>query len=206
MESSIKESLQKSMSYHSFKELVSTLLAEGKSTGTQQTETLLNYSLLSDRRMKRLDKTLKLATETKEKLQENTKDLLFLVLMESWCGDGAQTLPILHKMAEENNSIELKIALRDENDDLMQKFLTNGGKAIPKLIVIDKNNLEVLANWGPRPSVATKMVNEYKTQHGKLDASFKKDLQVWYNKDKGKSTEKDILDMLQRINKIVKVV
>ena len=203
MKNIIIESLQKSMSYNSFKELVSTLLTEGKSTGIQQTEALLNYSLLSERRMKRLDKTLKLADETKEKLVENKRNLIFLVLMESWCGDGAQTLPVLNKMAEESNSIELKIALRDENDALMQKFLTNGGKAIPKLIIIDKNNLEVLAGWGPRPSIAAKMVNEYKAQHGKLDASFKKDLQVWYNKDKGKSTEKDILEIIQKINKVI---
>ena len=203
MKNIIRESLQKSMSYNSFKELVSTLLTEGKSTGIQQTEALLNYSLLSERRMKRLDKTLKLADETKEKLVENKRNLIFLVLMESWCGDGAQTLPVLNKIAEESDLIELKIALRDENDALMQKFLTNSGKAIPKLIVIDKNNLEVLADWGPRPSIATKRVNEYKAQHGKLDASFKKDLQVWYNKDKGKSTEKDILEIIQKINKVI---
>jgi len=157
---------------------------------------LLNYSTLNERRMKRLDKTIKLTEQTINVVSKINKKITFLVLMESWCGDGAQTLPIMNKIAELSPNINFKIVLRDENNELMNQFLTNGGKSIPKLIFLDQDNLEVLKSWGPRPSFATEMVNDYKKEHGVLDANFKKDLQVWYNKDKGISTQKDLVELL----------
>ncbi len=199
MKELITKSLTKAMDYNAFKTLVSELIKQGKSTGKNQSDALLNYSILSERRMKRLDKTIKINTKTKQNISTINKDIIFLVLMESWCGDGAQTLPILNKIADLSSKIEFKVALRDENEDLMNHFLTNGGKSIPKLLIIDKENFNVLDDWGPRPSIATKMVQEYKTEHGKLDADFKKELQVWYNKDKGVSTQEDLVCILQSI-------
>ena len=78
----------------------------------------------------------------------------------------------------------------------MNLFLTNGGSAIPKLIVLDKES-NVINTWGPRPTVATNMVAAYKAEHGSLDADFKQDLQVWYNKNKGKSTQEDFVNLLK---------
>lgn len=199
MKEIITKSLKKSMNYDGFKSLVSELVKQGKSTGENQSEALLNYSILSERRMKRLDKTIKLNDDTINNVSKINKDIIFLVLMESWCGDGAQTLPIINKIADLSSKIDFKVVLRDENKGLMNEFLTNGGKSIPKLLIIEKENLDVLQSWGPRPSVATKMVNDYKSEHGALDAVFKKDLQVWYNKDKGVSTQKDLVEILEAI-------
>jgi len=196
MKKIIENSLEKSMTYIEFKDLVSKLIQQEKSTGINQSEALLNYSTLNERRMKRLDKTIKLTEQTINVVSKINKKITFLVLMESWCGDGAQTLPIMNKIAELSPNINFKIVLRDENNELMNQFLTNGGKSIPKLIFLDQDNLEVLKSWGPRPSFATEMVNDYKKEHGVLDADFKKDLQVWYNKDKGISTQKDLVELL----------
>lgn len=198
MKKTIKKSLEKAMNYHAFRDLVSKLVTENKSTGTIQTESLSNYSLLNDKRMKRLDKKLIINTETIKAIHNIKEKLIFLVLMESWCGDGAQTLPIINKITELSDNIDLKIVLRDKNDDLMNLFLTNGAKAIPKLIILEKESLNVIADWGARPSIATKMVNDYKTEHGILDAEFKKNLQIWYNKDKGITTQKDLVSLLNK--------
>ncbi|MEQ6123774.1 thioredoxin family protein [Pseudotenacibaculum sp. MALMAid0570] len=195
MKKIIENSLQKGISYDQYRKLVSDLLQEGKSTGATQSESLLNYSMLNDRRMKRLDKTIQLSQETIATAKELKQPVTWLVLTEGWCGDAAQTLPIINKIANESSQIDLKIVLRDENEDLMNQFLTNGGKSIPKLIALDQNN-EVVNSWGPRPSIPTKMVEDYKEQKGKLDDEFKKDLQVWYNKDKGKNTQEDMLKLL----------
>jgi hypothetical protein len=99
-------------------------------------------------------------------------------------------------MADLNDQIDLKLVLRDENLELMDLFLTNGGSAIPKLIILDTEN-NVINTWGPRPTVATNMVAAYKTEHGSLDADFKQDLQVWYNKNKGKSTQDDLVNLIK---------
>ena len=196
MKDIIQESLKNTYTYLEYKNLVKHLLAAGKSTGPNQSEDLTNYSLLNDRRMKRLDKAVKLAETTQLEIAKVTQPQTWLVLTEGWCGDAAQNLPVIDKMASLNSNIELKLVLRDENLALMDLFLTNAGRSIPKLIILDKN-LNVKNTWGPRPKVATKMVADYKAKHGALDADFKQDLQVWYNKDKGKSTQNDFVEMIQ---------
>lgn len=195
MKQIIQESLAKGLSYQEYRSLVTELLSEGKSTGPTQTESLFHYSTLNEKRMNRLDKTIRLTEDTLSSVHALDKKTTWLVLSEGWCGDAAQTLPIINKMASESEQIDLKIVLRDENEELMNHFLTNGGKSIPKLIALDQNN-EVINSWGPRPTTATEMVNAYKEKHGGLDADFKRDLQVWYNKDKGLDTQKDLLDLL----------
>ncbi|MEM6684602.1 MAG: thioredoxin family protein [Bacteroidota bacterium] len=192
----IEESLAKATSYQEYRTLVENLVAEGKSTGELQTEALSKYSMLNDKRMKRLDKTTKLTDAAIAEIKAYNGTVTWLVLTESWCGDAAQTMPVINKVAELNDNITLKVVLRDENEALMNEFLTNGGKSIPKLIAIDNTSGNVIGDWGPRPSKATKMVYDYKAEHGKLTPEFKKDLQVWYNKDKGQNTIDDLLQLV----------
>ncbi|TXD52822.1 MULTISPECIES: thioredoxin family protein [unclassified Polaribacter] len=195
MKDRIKKSLENTYTYQEYKDLVRELLAEGKSTGPNQSEDITNYSMLNDKRMKRLDKTIKITAETVSEIQNLKEPQTWLVLTEGWCGDAAQNLPVIHKMAELNENIELKLILRDENLELMDLFLTNGGRSIPKLLVLDKEH-NVSNTWGPRPAEASKLVHAYKAKHGVLDAQLKEDLQVWYNKDKGKSTQDDFIKLV----------
>ncbi|MFK7748168.1 MAG: thioredoxin family protein [Kordia sp.] len=193
---SIEESLTRAISYQEYRTLVQNLVAEGKSTGELQTEALSNYSMLNDKRMKRLDKTTKLTEEAVAEIKSYNGDVTWLVLTESWCGDAAQTMPVINKVAALNDNITMKVVLRDENEALMNEFLTNGGKSIPKLIAIDNASGNVIGDWGPRPTKATQLVNDYKAAHGKLTPEFKQDLQVWYNKDKGQNTVADLLKLV----------
>jgi len=193
----IKKSLKNTFTYQEYRNLVANLLTEDKSTGNTQSEALTNYSLLNDKRMKRLDKTIKISDETIAEFNNLKEPQTWLLITESWCGDAAQNVPVINKIAEISDAIDLKVVIRDDNDDLMNLFLTNGGKAIPKLIVLDKNN-NVINTWGPRPSEATKMVTDYKAEHGALDADFKQSLQVWYNKNKGKNLQEDFIKLIKK--------
>ena len=196
MKDIISKSLENTYTYLEYRDLVKDLLAEGKSTGPEQSDYILNYSKLNNSRMKRLDKTTKISDETAQEIQKLATSQTWLVLTEVWCGDAAQNLPVIHKMAELNKNINLKLVLRDENLALMDLFLTNGGRSIPKLIALDADN-NVIDTWGPRPKVATKMVADYKEKHGSLDPQFKEYLQVWYNKDKGLSTQEDFVSLIK---------
>lgn len=188
----IEESLYNSYSFEQYIDLLSQEVEQIK----QMTETdeKQRYTVLNLQRMKRLCKTIEIEQEAKDKLK-GLKPQKWLVISEGWCGDASQILPVIEKMAEQNPNIELTIALRDKNEPLMDLFLTNGARSIPKLIALDKDN-RVLFSWGPRPKEATSMVEDYKRKHGSLSSEFKEDLQRWYNADKGKSTVKDILENL----------
>ena len=146
--------------------------------------------------MKRLDKTFHLSKKATKNVENLPEKYIWLVITEGWCGDAAQILPIINKMAEASENIDLRIVLRDENESLINHFLTNNGKAIPKLILLNAETKEVLGDWGPRPKEAAKMVAEQKEKFGSLDANFKKELQNWYNTSKGVAIENDLLQLL----------
>lgn len=190
----LEKGISESLTYNDYRELVANLLGQNKSTTKNGDESLVGYSKLNNSRMKRLDKTFKLDEEVKQKVETIENKVTWVVLTEGWCGDAAQNIPIINKIAEENENIELKLVLRDENPELINEFLTNGNQSIPKLIQIEDG--KVTKKWGPRPSIATKMIADYKAEHGVVDAEIKKDLQLWYNKDKGLNTVDDIMELL----------
>lgn len=196
MEDIIMGSLNRSFSYSEYRNTVSQLLQEGKSSGNTQSDDLLHYSLLNETRMNRLEKTIKVSEENLLKLKNLNKEYIWLVLSEGWCGDAAQLLPIFNKMAVLSDNIDLKIVFRDENEALMNLFLTNGGKSIPKLIILEKETLNVIADWGPRPIGATKLMKDYKEKFGVIDETIKAELQLWYLHDKGLSTQNEILALM----------
>ena len=187
----VQDEVRKAMSYSTYRELIGRLLSEDKTTGPNQSEALTHYTKMNDHRMSRWDKRVELLPELKSALENLSGNYIWLVVTEGWCGDAAQNLPAIHKMAELNPMISLRIVLRDQNLELMNEYLTNGGQSIPKLIQTQDN--EVTGTWGPRPTVATNMVQEYKEKHGSVDAEFKKELQLWYNKDKNESLFSDFL-------------
>ena len=192
MKSIIQSALQNSHSYTEYRIIVSKLISEGKSTGKEQSADLLHYSELNEVRMKRLEKTLKFDLEVEKALQNLNSKQTWLVISEGWCGDAAQILPIIKLMSEASENIDLKLVFRDENEELIHLFLTNGAKSIPKLLVLDES-FNLINHWGPRPEGAKNLIIEYKAIHGIVDEAAKKKKKKWYLEDKGISTMKEIV-------------
>lgn len=191
------------MTYTAYRQLTDELLAQNKTTGLNQSEALLHYTKLNVTRMNRLDKTTVLTADTLEKLADITEPQIWLVLTEAWCGDAAQVVPVMNKLAEANPNIILRFILRDENPAVMDAFLTNGTRSIPKLIAINPDTLEVFATWGPRPQVLQdilmpqlqeiKQIQDPELRKQRMD-EWKTLAQSWYNKDKTQNTQADLLE------------
>lgn len=203
MKIAIAESLLKSHSYLKYRSIVTGLLQQGKSSGSQQSEALLHYSELSEARMNRLDKKMVISEDNIKKLLSLKKNYTWLVLSEGWCGDAAQILPVLNKMASIAKHVDLKIVFRDENDSLMNAFLTNGSRSIPKLIVLEDGTKNVLGSWGPRPKGATDLITSYKRQYGLIDETAKTELQLWYLHDKGLGTQTEVADLMVELERLI---
>ena len=195
----IDESLQKSMDYESYRKLMDDLVEQNATTGPEQSEHLINYTKLNARRYKRWEKTLKPDETVMSRLDNKLlPEMNWLVITESWCGDAAHLMPVMKLLADQYD-FDIDVVLRDENPELMERYLTNGAKSIPKLIATEKNSGKPLFTYGPRPSVATKMVDSFKTEHGALTDEFKEDLQRWYNKDKGQTAFNDLVSELEKL-------
>jgi len=197
MNSIINNGLANSISYQEYRELVARYATEGKTSGNTQTPDYINYTKLNESRMHRLDKTLQVIEEVKTYLENLNKEYIWLVLAETWCGDAAQVLPVINKMAQVSDKIELRILLRDDNEAVMNLFLTNGTKSIPKLIILDKDSGEVVTDFGPRPVEAKQLIMDYKAIHGVVDETAKIELQKWYLADKGVAIQQEILALIK---------
>ena len=197
MNSIITNSISKSCSYNEYRSLIFTYAQEGKTTGLISSPDYINYTKLNESRMHRLDKTIEVTQETKALLENLSKEYIWLVISETWCGDAAQVIPVINKMAEVASKIDLRIVFRDENEDLMNLFLTNGTKSIPKLIIIEKETGEVVGDFGPRPTQAKQLIIDYKAAHGVVDETAKIELQKWYLADKGVSIQNEICALIK---------
>jgi len=168
-------------------------MVEGKTTGDDHSEDMIAYTKMNIVRMNRWDKTTRLSEELKILLQKVPKQK-WLVLSEAWCGDAAQNVAVMHKMAVLNENIDLQIILRDENLDIMDEYLTNGGRSIPKLIAMDEKN-EVLFTWGPRPQKMQDKVMELKRQ----EVPYAEEVHKMYAKDRAASLQAEFIDILSEI-------
>jgi hypothetical protein len=196
-ESISREVVNTAMSYNQYRKLIDNLLAENKTTGENHSEAMLHYTKMNVHRMKRLDKQIYLMPELESKIKEIDRDMVWLVLTEAWCGDAAQIVPLFEKLASLNQRIELKFILRDEHLEIMDQFLTNGkSRSIPKLICLDAETLEVLGDWGPRPTEAQEL---YETVRNTPDIAYQEvteQLHKWYSGDKTDSVQKELLPLL----------
>lgn len=113
-----------------------------------------------------------------------------LVIAEDWCGDASNTIPILAKLADAVPSLELRVVARDQNLELMDRYLTNGSRSIPVVIALDEEFREV-GHWGPRPTQlqAWVMANRGTTPKAELYPEVRK----WYARDRGETTLREVL-------------
>ena len=116
--------------------------------------------------------------------------LKLLVLAEDWCGDASNTVPVLVKWAEETPGLELRILKRDENPEVMDRYLTGTSRSIPIVIVLDRDFRE-LGHWGPRPQDLQAWVLENKPRLQK-DALYPQ-VRKWYARDRGETTLREVI-------------
>ena len=184
----------KEYTYPRYRELNLDLAEKNKSSGQVQSTERIDATKINVQRIKRIDKTVFINKELTALIGTINKKWKWTVLVESWCGDGAQNVPIIAKAASLNQNIELSFILRDENPEIMDKYLTNGSRSIPILICTDVLSGYVLGAWGPRPKQIADMAGNFKQANPSTPHDeFIKNLHLWYAKDKGESFQKDLL-------------
>lgn len=186
--------------YKAYRELVSQLLLEGKTTGPDDSEAMLHYTKMNVQRMNRVEKTTILTAEILEVINNIKGKYHFLVITEGWCGDAAQIVPVIDKIVSAApEKFDLKLVLRDKNLALIDAHLTNNGRAIPVLLVLDENKNIVLPKWGPRPAVLQTLLAEWKNESADMMVLAEK-LHGWYAKDKTLATQAELVQVLKMLS------
>lgn len=180
------------LSYDSYERLIGDLLAEGRTTGPDQSEAFIHYTQLNQQRMHRLDRTTLLLPSVQTMIRAIAVPQTWLVLTEAWCGDAAQSIPVMNALAVLNPVISLRLLLRDEHPELMDRYLTGGvARSIPKLIGLDTGTMEELFTWGPRPTMLQELFYKWRAE-GIEYHLIKEELQRWYNKDRTISIQEEL--------------
>ncbi len=194
----IPSTIRRAYTYEEYLALMDELVARKQTTGAQQTEKLAEYTRLNQYRMHRLDKVTRLNPDLSQLAFMIAAPQTWYVLTEAWCGDAAQSIPVIAKVAHLNPMISLRLLLRDQHPEIMDAYLTNGGRSIPKLIALDADGRE-LFTWGPRPKMLQQLLWDYKANPTKPYAEFQEDSQRWYNVDKTQSLQLELTELLRGI-------
>lgn len=191
----VEEGLSNGMTYEEYFSLAETLVEENSTTGPNKSDELAKHTKMGFQRMKKWEKISKISEETSLSLSKIRGAYAWLIIVESWCGDVGQNIVALKRMAD-LAGIEIRLVLRDENLELMDQFLTNGGRAIPKLIVFDKNNKRIAGEWGPRPAFIQNWFYEEKSKEDFNKVEALEYIHLWYAKNKQQEIQQEIVSLM----------
>lgn len=164
---------------------------------------IIEFTRLNWARTMRLQKSIDVDSLLVEKVKKLQHKYSWLVITEAWCGDSAQNLPYIAAIAKMvPETVDLYILLRDQNLEVMDAFLTNGARAIPKLVIVDEMLKREVYQWGPRPAQAQHIVLQWKKNPGTISWSdMERQLHTWYTKNKGRDLQIEFNEIL---NKLIK--
>lgn len=187
-------------SYEAYRKEIVRLLAEGKTTGADHSDAMIHYAKMNVHRMKRHDKYATVPDSLKKVLGEIERNQIWMVITEGWCGDAAQIVPIINKIAEASPMVDMRLILRDENPEVIDQFLTNGkSRSIPIVVILDAETLDVLGKWGPRPEVAQDLVLTLKSSSDVSGTEVAEMLHKWYADNKNEEIFREMKEVLQSI-------
>jgi hypothetical protein len=192
------ELLAQAMNYDGYMQLSELLVTEERTSGPNQSAPYVHFTKLNFQRMKRLNKTVEVPAPLTDLLKQKANNWRWITITEPWCGDAAQCVPVIEKLALGAGGIETHYILRDEHLEIMDAYLTNGGRAIPKLICLDQTGAEVFT-WGPRPAVIQEVMNRLKADGITEISVIVEAIQKAYNDDKQEGIYQEFAALLQQL-------
>ncbi|TVP44551.1 MAG: thioredoxin family protein [Gemmatimonadales bacterium] len=118
-----------------------------------------------------------------------------LVLADDWCGDAVNTVPVIARLAEAAQGMELRIVPRDRHPELRDRHLTNGSRSIPIVLLLDEAWVP-RGSWGPRPGP---LQEKFEVELRGLPADVRyREIRKWYARDRGQTTAREFAELVER--------
>ncbi len=177
------------LSYINYYQKIQNFASEKTTSGHDVTAERIEITKLNLHRMKRLNEA-----KFENELILLTTPIAAAIITEAWCGDSAQNIPWLeHFFNSCSPKITSQYFFRDDNPELMNQFLTNGSRSIPKCILFNKQNGEVLGTWGPRPEEIKNWLAELRSENPDMPKhDWEIELHKYYTKNNGAAIMSDL--------------
>lgn len=187
----LKTYWDQAMSFEEYLKLTKTLTENPE----MQQEAYQDYYHLGLQRMERVDKNYTPAESEIQQMEAKNFQGKILIITEPWCGDAASIVPVVTRFLMKAQ-VPVRLFLRDKDTALIDGFLTNGGRAIPKILIADED-FEIIASWGPRRKFGADLLAKFKADPENYPREkFYADLQKAYAKDKGKEIIAKLLALI----------
>ncbi len=191
------EQLATSLSYAAYHQHIAEVLATPQPD--EKLAKLLPYYQQAADRMSALAPTITLLPELQAALGQLTGRYLWAIITEGWCGDASHTVPVFEAVAAASGGhLETRYFLRDAHPDLIDRYLTNGGRAIPIAVVLHADTLAEAGVWGPRPAALQALHQDLKAR----ETPFKEVITTvnnWYDHDATRTTQRELLALVQQL-------
>jgi len=191
------EQLATGLSYSAYRQHIAEAIATPQ-PDEQLAKMLPHYKTAIDR-MDQVTPTVALLPELQAGLGRLGGQYLWAIITEGWCGDASHTVPIIEAVARASGGhLTTRYFLRDSHPDLIDRYLTNGGRAIPIAVVLHANTRTEAGVWGPRPAPLQAIHQDLKAR----EVPFKevvKQVNEWYDRDATRTTQQELLALVQQL-------
>ena len=192
------EQLATGLSYPAYRQHIAEVLADP--SPTEQVAKMLPYYRQAVDRMNQIAPTVALLPELQVALGQLKRQYIWAIITEGWCGDASHTVPVIEAVAQASGGhLDTRYFLRDSHLDLIDRYLTNGGRAIPIAVVLHADTLTEAGVWGPRPAPLQAIHQELKTK----ETPFKEVITTvnnWYDEDATRTTQQELLALVQGLS------
>ncbi|QKG58056.1 thioredoxin family protein [Hymenobacter sp. BRD128] len=192
------DQLATGLTYPAYRQHISEVLATP--TPDETLAKLLPHYRENVARIDRIEPTVSILPELQAALHKLTGHYIWAIITEGWCGDASQTGPILEAVARASGGhFETRYFLRDSHPDFIDKYLTNGGRAIPIAVLLHADTLTEAAVWGPRPAPLQAILHDLKAR----ETPFREivpQVQAWYDHDATRTTQHELLALVQKLS------
>lgn len=191
------DQLATGLSYPAYQQHIAEALAT-PAPDPQLTKMLPYYQENVDR-MNRIAPTVTLLPELRAALGQLTQPYRWAIITEGWCGDASHTVPIIEAVAQASGGhLETRYFLRDSHPDLIDRYLTNGGRVIPIAVVLHADSLTEAAVWGPRPAPLQAIHQALKAREAPFKEVITK-VNDWYDQDASRTTQLEFVALVQQL-------
>jgi hypothetical protein len=192
------EQLATGLSYPVYRQHIADVMATPQPD--EQLAKMLPYYKTAVDHMDQVAPSVVLLPELQAALDQLSGQYLWAIITEGWCGDASHTVPVLEAVAKASGGhLTTRYFLRDSNPDLIDRYLTNGGRAIPIAVVLHADTLTEAGVWGPRPAPLQAIHQELKAK----EKPFKEVITTvnnWYDADASRTTQLEVLALVQHLS------
>jgi hypothetical protein len=186
------------LSYPAYRQHIAEVMATPQPD--EQLAKMLPHYQTAVAQMDRVAPTVVLLPELRAALDQLTQPYIWAIITEGWCGDASHTVPIIEAVAEASGGhLATRYFLRDSHPDLIDRYLTNGGRAIPIAVVLHADSLTEVGVWGPRPAPLQAIHQDLKARA----VPFKEviaTVNAWYDQDASRTTQQELLALMQQLS------